>query len=150
MIRAAARSVLRLPERRRDVHHDPRSRPRPESAWHLRSDRRRRPWAAVTQVLILLLTLSVVEPAGGQVPTAVDIAACNDEAPQAVKAGAVSPTTGDHARAGHARGRALTTASTNDAGVESADPQIRGMAPEGAKNAAYQAAYRSCMRRKGF
>jgi hypothetical protein len=99
---------------------------------------------------MLLLALAVVEPAGGQVPTAVDITACNDEAPQAVKAGAASPTTSDHTRAGHARGRALTTASTNDVGVESADPQIRGMAPEGAKNAAYQAAYRSCMRRKGF
>jgi len=44
----------------------------------------------------------------------------------------------------------VTTASPNDAGVEPADPQIRGMAPEGAKTAAYQAAYRSCMRRKGF
>jgi hypothetical protein len=34
--------------------------------------------------------------------------------------------------------------------IESSDPQIHGMQGEGAKNAAYQAAYRSCMRRKGF
>jgi hypothetical protein len=106
--------------------------------------------AAGTPALILLLAFAIVEPVGGQVPTAVDVAACNDEAPQAVKAGAASPTTGDHARAGHARSRATTTASTSDAGVDSADPQLRGMAPEGAKDAAYQAAYRSCMRRKGF
>jgi hypothetical protein len=35
-------------------------------------------------------------------------------------------------------------------GIESADPPIHGMDADGAKNAAYQAAYRSCMRRKGF
>lgn len=105
---------------------------------------------AVTPALILLLAFVVVKPVGGEVPTAIDFAACNDEAPQAVKAGAASPTTGDHARADRARSRAVTTASPNDAGVEPADPQIRGMAPEGAKTAAYQAAYRSCMRRKGF
>jgi hypothetical protein len=34
--------------------------------------------------------------------------------------------------------------------IESPDPQIHGMDAEGAKNPAYQAAYRSCMRRKGF
>jgi len=34
--------------------------------------------------------------------------------------------------------------------VESTDPQIHGMQRAGANDAAYQAAYRSCMRRKGF
>jgi hypothetical protein len=34
--------------------------------------------------------------------------------------------------------------------IESPDPQLHGMEAEGAQNAAYQAAYRSCMRRKGF
>jgi hypothetical protein len=34
--------------------------------------------------------------------------------------------------------------------IESPDPQIHGMDAEGAKNPGYQAAYRSCMRRKGF
>jgi hypothetical protein len=105
---------------------------------------------AISPALMLLLAFAVVELAGGEVPTTVDFAVCNDEAPDAVKAGVASPTIGDHARAGRARGRAMTTASTSDAGVESADPQIRGMKAEGAKNAAYQAAYRSCMRRKGF
>jgi hypothetical protein len=105
---------------------------------------------AITPALILLLAFAVVGLAGGEVPAAVDFAACNDEAPDAVKAGAASPTIGDHARAGRARDRAVTTASPSDAGGASANPQIRGMDAEGAKNAAYQAAYRSCMRRKGF
>ena len=155
-ILAAAGTVPRLPERHRDArrgivaHHDPRSLPRPEAIGYRRPDHRRWPLVAVTPALILLLAFVVVKPVGGEVPTAIDFAACNDEAPQAVKAGAASPTTGDHARADRARSRAVTTASPNDAGVEPADPQIRGMAPEGAKTAAYQAAYRSCMRRKGF
>jgi hypothetical protein len=34
--------------------------------------------------------------------------------------------------------------------VHSPDPQIHGMEAEGAKDATFQAAYRSCMRRKGF
>jgi hypothetical protein len=34
--------------------------------------------------------------------------------------------------------------------IVSSDPQIHGMSAEGAKDATYQAAYRSCMRRKGF
>ena len=34
--------------------------------------------------------------------------------------------------------------------LHSPDPQIHGMETEGAKSATYQAAYRSCMRRKGF
>jgi len=34
--------------------------------------------------------------------------------------------------------------------IESSDPQSHGRKAEGAKDATYQAAYRSCMRRKGF
>jgi hypothetical protein len=105
---------------------------------------------AIASFLILLLALVVVGPAGGEVPTAVDFAACNGEAPAAVKAGTASPTTVDHARADRVRERPVTTPTPRDADSTSADPQIRGMDAEGAKYAAYQAAYRSCMRRKGF
>ena len=156
MILAAVGAVLRLSERHRDVrrgiavHHDPRPLPRPGAATHRRPDRRRRPLAATASALVLLLALVVVGPAGGEVPTTADFAACNGEAPAAVKGGTASPTTVDHARAGHARDRAVTTASPSDAEGASTDPQIRGMDAEGAKHAAYQAAYRSCMRRKGF
>ena len=102
--------------------------------------------------LILLLSLAATRTVDGEVPTAADFAACNEEAPQAVKAGTASPITGDHVRADSARAGAMATNSTEFAGkvVESSDPQIHGMEGDGATNAAYQAAYRSCMRRKGF
>jgi hypothetical protein len=102
--------------------------------------------------LMLLVSLAGLRTADGQVPTAADLTACNEEAPQAVKAGTASPIRGDHSRADRARASAMTTDSTAIRGkvVESSDPQIHGMAAEGAKDATYQAAYRSCMRRKGF
>ena len=102
--------------------------------------------------LILLVSLAATRTADGQIPTAVDFAACNDEAPQAAKAGAASPIVGDHLRAGSARAGTLTPNSIDFTGkvIESSDPQIHGMNAEGAKDATYQAAYRSCMRRKGF
>jgi hypothetical protein len=103
--------------------------------------------------LLLVLSLIATRAAHGGVPTAADFADCNAEAPQVVKAGAASPTTGDHARADGARGSTTSTKSpTGSAGpvVQSPDPQIHGMQAEGAKSATYQAAYRSCMRRKGF
>ena len=102
--------------------------------------------------LILLLSLAATRTVDGQVPTAADFAACNEEAPQAVKAGTASPIMGDHVRADSARAGAMATNSTEFAGkvIESSDPQIHGMKAEEAKEATYQAAYRSCMRRKGF
>jgi hypothetical protein len=102
--------------------------------------------------LLLLLSLAATRAADGEVPTAADFAACNAEAPRAVKAGTASPTTGDHVRAESARAGTIATNATGFAGnvVDSSDPQIHGMEGEGAKNATYQAAYRSCMRRRGF
>jgi hypothetical protein len=104
----------------------------------------------VALTLGLLVGLVATRAAEGEVPTTADIAACNAEAPRAVRAGAAAPTTGDHVRADGVRGSAPTVVSPGAAGIESPDPQIHGMETEGAKNAAYQAAYRSCMRRKGF
>lgn len=106
----------------------------------------------VVLALILLATMVAARTAEGQVPTAADVVACNERAPQAVKAGTVSPTRGDHVRADRARGSAATMSSTGFTGkvIESSDPQINGMEAEGAKSATYQAAYRGCMRRKGF
>jgi hypothetical protein len=101
----------------------------------------------------LFASLALTGAAHGQVPTAVDHAACNEEAPRAIKAGSASPTTGDQARAASARvsvpARSASETPTTSV-VESSDPQIHGMLRAGAGNAAYQAAYRSCMRRKGF
>jgi len=102
--------------------------------------------------LMFLVSLAGTRTADGQVPTATDVAACNEQAPQGVKAGTVSPTMGDRVRAASARAGAVTTNSIDFTGkvVESSDMQIQGMEAEGAKDATYQAAYRSCMRRKGF
>jgi hypothetical protein len=105
--------------------------------------------------LLVVLSLTATRAAHGGVPTAADFGDGNAEAPQVVKAGAASPTTGDHARADGARGgttnsRAVTSPAVASPVVHSPDPQIHGMEAEGAKSAPYQAAYRSCMRRKGF
>ena len=102
--------------------------------------------------LIVGLTFAAARAADGEVPNAADMAACNEEAPQSVKTGRASPTVADRARAERARGAVVSADPPAVAGktIESPDPQIHGMEKEGAKNAAYQAGYRSCMRRKGF
>lgn len=107
---------------------------------------------AVILGLILLISLTATRAADGDVPTAADFASCNLEAPSTTKAGRATPTMGDHARADRVRAGGMTTGSPTLTGavIESPDPQIHGMDAEGARNPVYQAAYRSCMRRKGF
>ena len=80
----------------------------------------------------------------GSVPIVADFASCNAEAIDTVTSAgfrAPVPNTKDRDRAAAAR-RGLSTASE--------DAQVTGMDPEGAKDPAYQAAYRTCMRRRGF
>src|SRR5262245_6696363 len=96
--------------------------------------------------VFICVTSSVAFP---QVPKAEDIAACNLEAQRSVRAGMGStesalPNTKDRNRADQAR----ETAKLD--GAKSDDPQLAGIDPEGAKDAAYQAAYRTCMRKAGF
>src|SRR5712691_7866913 len=97
----------------------------------------------IALVLSLLVSLAATRTADGKVPTAADFAACNQQAPEAVKAGTASPTPGDHVRADSARASAVTTNYTDFTGkvIESSNPQIHGMEAEGAKDATYQAAY---------
>ena len=112
-----------------------------------------RPWSVVVSLaLILLVSLTAARAAEGEVPTSTDSVACNEEAPVTTRTGMTAPTMGDHARADGARAGAMTTRSVAFTGViiESPDPQIHGMDAEGAKDPTYQAAYRGCMRRKGF
>src|SRR2546425_9093728 len=89
--------------------------------------------------------------AAGEFPPVADFASCNDDAPASIKAGTASPIVGDHVRANSARAGSITMNSIDFTGrvIESSDPQIHGMKAAGAKDATYQAAYRSCMRRKG-
>ncbi|MGH7345612.1 MAG: hypothetical protein ACREK4_11915, partial [Candidatus Rokuibacteriota bacterium] len=99
----------------------------------------------ITSALALIATvaLTATGPADAQVPTAADFAACNQEAPETVKAGTASPTTGDLARADNVRADITTSVGNKTTVIESSDPQIHGMSVEGARTAAYQAAYRS-------
>jgi len=106
----------------------------------------------IALALMLFVSLATTRTADGQVPAAVDFATCNQVAHHGIKAGTASPTMGDRSRADSARAGAVTTNSLDFKVkvVESSDPQIHGIEAEGAKDARYQAAYRSCMRRKGF
>jgi len=87
------------------------------------------------------------------VPKPDDIAACNNEAQEAAHKGvdsrAASPNTKDQSRAADAR-RGDAPSATVSGDTRSADPQIEGMDPNGAKDPVYQAAYRTCMRKGGF
>ena len=86
------------------------------------------------------------------VPKPDDIMACNDEAQEAARKGddsrAASPNTKDHSRAADARRGDAPSATVSGTGAS--DPQLEGMDAEGAKDPAYQAAYRTCMRKAGF
>jgi hypothetical protein len=86
---------------------------------------------------------------GAEVARAEDAAACNAEARDAIRPESTArsnavPNTGDHSRAAQAQ-QTETSAVTR-----SPDAQLDGMDGEGAKDPAYQAAFRGCMRRKGF
>src|SRR6266550_7169635 len=85
-------------------------------------------------------------------PTATDFAACNADAHVAGKAGTASPTTMDYVRVESARTDSAATWTTwfGPIRMESSDPQLMGMATDGITDAAYQATYRTCMRRNGF
>ena len=91
--------------------------------------------------------------AEADVPKPEDIAACNNEAQEATRKGSdsrgASPNAGDHSRAADAR-RGDAQSATAGGKPQASDPQLEGMDPDGAKDPAYQAAYRTCMRRAGF
>jgi hypothetical protein len=105
---------------------------------------RRRQHVTFFVAIIVLATSNVASP---QVPKAEDISACNMDAQRAVRTGTASgdsplPNAKDHSRAAEAR--------SAGGGTKPDDPQLVGMDTEGAKDPAYQAAYRTCMRKAGF
>ncbi|HEV8584521.1 MAG TPA: hypothetical protein VGT02_06085 [Methylomirabilota bacterium] len=99
--------------------------------------------------LAAVLVLGACSAAQAQVPKTADIAACNQEAQEAVSKGPssrdASPNTKDQSRAATARRGDAPAASPS-----LADPQLEGMDTEGAKDPVYQAVYRTCMRKGGF
>ena len=110
----------------------------------------------VTRALVGAIVASLVAAAVSvyaQTPTAADFAVCNAAAQVAVKAGTTAtPTTKDYVRMGSARTDSAATWTTwgGTIRMESSDPQLTGMATDGITDPAYQATYRTCMRRNGF
>jgi len=92
---------------------------------------------------IVVSLVAAATTAHAETPTAANFAACNAEAQAAVKEGTATPTAKDYMRAE----AALKSGTVIP---DSSDPQLAGMTPEGMKDAAYQAAYRTCMRKLGF
>jgi hypothetical protein len=100
-----------------------------------------------------VIVIATSRTAYPQVPKTEDIVACNREAQRATREGAGSrdspvPTGKDHRRAAESRG--TEGRAPNAGGAKSEDPQLAGIDTEGAKDPAYQAAYRTCMRKSGF
>ena len=109
----------------------------------------------VTRALVGALVASFVAATASvsaQTPTAADFAVCNADAQVAVKAGTATPTTKDYVRVESARTDSAATWTTwvGPIRMESSDLQLTGMATDGITDAAYQATYRTCMRRNGF
>jgi hypothetical protein len=107
--------------------------------------------AATAAVMAALLLM--VGTAHGEVPTTRDVAECNHQARQGSGVGAPSPNQKDESGAEGARSARPGAVERLDAtgrSTRSPDPQIDGMDSGGAKDPAFRAAYRTCMRKKGF
>lgn len=109
----------------------------------------------VTRALVGAIVASLVATAVSvyaETPTEADFAACNTDAQAAMRAGTAIPTIKDYVRVESARrdSAATWTTGVGPISMESSDPQLIGMATDGITDAAYQAAYRTCMRRNGF
>ena len=104
-------------------------------------------------LLFATLILGASTLADADVPKPEDIVACNHEAQEATVKGndsrGASPNAGDHSRAADAR-RGTASSARPGGDPRASDPQLEGMDPDGAKDPAYQAAYRTCMRKAGF
>jgi hypothetical protein len=127
----------------------------------------------------LALTAVIASPAFAEVPTAADFAACNMKAAEdaAADTASASPPTATEKRAGQLPPDAKTVPPSDaprsdirstpspagKAGTGSAqrdptgntvssdkDPQVQGMSADRANDKSYVAAYRSCMRQRGF
>lgn len=120
-----------------------------------------RPVARSALIALFLMAALIGIPGStrADVPTALDAAACNRQAREEVRSGTASPIARDTAQAEDARraenARQGGPGPERDADraatvTRSPDPQIDGMDAEGARDAAYRAAYRVCMRQKGF
>ena len=107
-----------------------------------------RPMRHVALVFGVALHLTAVM-AHADVPTVADMTACNQEAQEGFRDRSASPTSKDQAAANAAR-RGRDGTATGAAVTQSEHPQIDGMDAAGSTDAEYRAAYRVCMRKRGF
>ena len=110
-------------------------------------------WRRRARTLIAAaLLVSVLHVAGAvaraDVPTAQDMTDCNVHARHAVAGSVSSPTRKDEV--GAAEERKTQAVAAPGGMTRSPDPQLDGMDAGGARDAGYRAAYRVCMRKKGF
>lgn len=110
--------------------------------------------SCVAALVAVVIQLSVSRAADGDVATSADMTECNAGAQDAVRSGSAGrgnavPNAGDLSRAAEARQSETGSDRAPDA-TPSGDAQLVGMDAEGAKHPEYQAAFRGCMRRKGF
>ena len=114
------------------------------------------PMNSTTIVAIAALSVSVVWtlPARAEVPTRADFAACNLKASEdaASDAASASPRMDGAPRAGQlpADVRRMPSPARANTLSSDKDPQIEGLAADRANDPSYVAAYRSCMRQRGF
>ena len=109
---------------------------------------------------IVLLTFSTV---AAQVPKPEDMKSCNEKAKSELETASASPRTDRDVKSGPTAGSPPINpnaasprpaesgkAPATSVAVQEKDPQLQGIDPEGAKDPAYVAAYKTCMRQAGF
>ena len=106
-------------------------------------------------IAVLALGVFAAMPVLAAVPTVADFAACNMKAAEEAKADTASASprmaTPQAGKLPPDARPALQQRDPSGATISSdKDPQVDGMAADRAKDPAYVAAYRSCMRQRGF
>jgi hypothetical protein len=110
----------------------------------------------IIRLVVAFLAIVILTPgvAFAAVPTTEDFTHCNEKAKKDMETAAASPQTDDtkaKVTAAAANVPKEPPANTGKAVTKTeADPQLQGIDPEGEKDPAYIAAYKSCMRQSGF
>jgi hypothetical protein len=111
----------------------------------------------------LALVFLAVSTGAAQVPKPEDMTSCNEQAKSELETASASPRSEPVARGGATTGTppinpGAESPRPTDSGkapatsvaAQEKDPQLQGIDPEGAKDPAYVAAYKACMRKAGF
>lgn len=101
---------------------------------------------SVTALIAAAGLLASVGTALAANPTEADFDACNKEAKSRLSSPAASPSTSGEA-SGSESG---STSKDHPSAAPSADTALSGIDPSGKGDPSFQAAYRDCMKRRGF